>query len=55
MNGAEAATGENEFPAYLRIPTAHEAQQFNLLFGVRREVGVPAFGGHNAIASSVPH
>src|SRR2546425_1211169 len=44
MNGAEAAAGENEFPAYLRIAAAHEAQEFDLLLGVRGEVGVPAFG-----------
>src|SRR6266851_3972478 len=35
VNGAEAATGENEFPAYLRIAAAHEAQQFDLLLDVR--------------------
>src|SRR5216684_2252669 len=55
VNGAEAATGENEFPAYLRIAAAHEAQQFDLLLGVRGEVGVAAFGRHNAVAAAVPY
>src|SRR6266403_336530 len=55
VEGAEAATGENEFPAYLRIAAAHEAQQFNLLLGMRREIRVPAFGWHNAIAAAIPH
>ncbi len=54
MNGAEAAAGENEFPAHLRIAAAHEAQQFDLLLGVGREVGMPAFGRHDAIAATVP-
>src|SRR6266481_5184015 len=55
VNGAEAATGENEFPAHLRIAAAHEAQQFDLLLGVRGEVGVAAFGRHNAVAAAVPY
>src|SRR5712692_9511849 len=54
VNGAEAATGKNEFPAYLRIAAAHEAQEFDLLLGVRGEVGVAAFGRHNAVAAAVP-
>src|SRR6266403_5627051 len=55
VSGAEAAARENEFPTYLRIAAAHEAQQFDLLLGVRSEVGMPAFGRHNAIATAIPH
>src|ERR1700704_536274 len=55
VNGAEAAAGENEFPAYLRIAAAHEAQEFDLLFGVRSEVRMAAFGRHNTVAPSIPH
>jgi len=55
MEGAEAAAGENELPAYLRIAATHEAQQLDLLLGVRREIGMPAFGGHHAVAATVPH
>src|SRR6266550_1841917 len=55
VNGAEAAARENEFPTYLRIAAAHEAQQFDLLLGVRSEVGMSAFGRHNAIATAIPH
>ena len=55
MNGTEAAAGQNEFPAYLRIAAAHEAEEFDLLLGVRGEVGMPAFGRHNAVAAAIPH
>src|SRR5712692_2225214 len=55
VKGAEAAAGENELPAYLRIAAAHEAQQFDLLLGVRRKIGVAAFGGHHAVMAAVPN
>ena len=45
---AKAAAGKNQFPAHLRVAPAHEAQQFDLQFGVRRKIGVAAFGGHDA-------
>src|SRR5713101_5122149 len=54
VKGAEAAAGENKFPAYLRIAAAHEAQEFDLLLGVRSEIGMPAFGGDHAVAAAVP-
>ena len=38
VNGAEAAAGKNQLEADLRITTAHEAEQFDLLFGVGREI-----------------
>src|SRR5438046_2558197 len=55
VNGAEAAAGENQFPAYLGIAAAHEPKQFDLLLGVRREIGMAAFGRHDAVAATVPH
>src|SRR5712692_2220969 len=55
VNGAEAAAGENELPANLRIAAAHEAQEFDLLLGVRGEVGMAAFGGNNAVTAAVPN
>src|SRR6266446_4240000 len=55
VNSAEAAAGENEFPTHLRIAAAHEAQEFDLLLGVRREIGMPAFGRHNAVTAAIPH
>ena len=55
VNGAETAAGEDEFPTDLRIAAAHEAKEFDLLLGVRREIGMAAFGRHNAVASAVPN
>src|SRR4030095_4610890 len=49
VDGAEDATGEEELKAGLRIAAAHEAKQLDLLFGMRRKVGVAAFGGNNAV------
>ena len=54
MKGAEAAAGKNEFPTDLRIATAHEAEKFDLLLGVRSEIGMASFGGHDAVAPAVP-
>src|SRR5260370_3469858 len=54
VNGAEAAAGENELPTDLRVAAAHEAQEFDLLLGVRGEIGMAAFGGHDAVAATVP-
>src|SRR5262245_8271714 len=54
MNREEAAAGKNQLKADLRIPAPHEAQQFDLLFGVRREVGVATFGRYDAIAAAIP-
>src|SRR5215470_14629623 len=55
MNGTEAAPRENKLPAHLRVTAAHEAEQLNLLLGVRSEIGVPALGRHHAVAAGVPH
>jgi len=55
MNGAEAAAGQNEFPTDLRITPAHVTEQFDLLLGMRREIRMAAFGGHNAVAGAVPN
>src|SRR5437879_12092865 len=55
VNGAEAAAGKNEFPTDLRIAAAHEAKEFDLLAGVRGEIGMAAFRGHNAVAATIPH
>ena len=52
---AEAAPGKDQFPGDMRGPLAHEAQQFNLLLGVRREVAVSSLAGRHAIARAVPH
>ncbi len=54
MNSAEAAAGENELPTDLRIAATHKAQEFDLLFSVRGEVGMAAFGRHNAVTAAVP-
>src|SRR5258705_13205774 len=54
MKGAEAAPGKYEFPANLRIAAAHEAEEFDLLLGVRSEIGMASFGGHDAVAPAVP-
>src|SRR5713101_2448451 len=54
MKGAEAAAGKNEFPADLRIATAHEAQQFDLLLGVRSKIRMSPFGRHDAVTPPVP-
>src|SRR5882724_1960067 len=54
MKGAEAAARKNEFPADLRIAAAHKAEEFDLLLGVRSEIGMASFGGHNAVAPAVP-
>src|SRR5882724_5339471 len=54
MKSAEAAPGKNEFPADLRIAAAHEAEEFDLLLGVRSEIGMASFGGHDAVAPAVP-
>src|SRR6266403_1957797 len=54
MKGAEAAAGKNEFPTDLRIAAAHEAEEFDLLLGVRSEIGMASFGGHHAVAPTVP-
>src|SRR5260221_7582617 len=43
VQGAEAAARENQFPADLGVAAAHESEQFDLLFGVRSEIGVAAF------------
>src|SRR5271157_6095044 len=55
VNRAEAAAAQNDLPTDLRIATAHEAEELDLLFGVRREIRMPAFGRHNAVARSVPN
>src|SRR5438445_11385908 len=54
VNGAEAAAGENELPAHLRIAAAHEAQELDLLLGVRGKIGMAALRRDNAVASTVP-
>src|SRR6266700_5819073 len=53
MKGAEAAAGKNELPANLRIAATHEAEEFDLLLGVRREIGMATFRRHNAIATTI--
>src|SRR5712691_3693647 len=55
MKGAEAAAGKNELPANLRIAATHEAEEFDLLLGVRREIGMATFRRHNAVAGTVPN
>src|SRR5258708_2843376 len=55
MKGAEAAAGKNELPANLRIAATHEAEEFDLLLGVRREIGMATFRRHNAIATTIPN
>jgi len=55
VDGAEAAAGENQFKADLRIAAAHETKQFDLLFSVRSEIGVTTFGSANLIAGAIPH
>ena len=55
VDGTKAASGENQFPTDLRIAAAHEAQEFDLLLGVRRKIGMAAFGRHNAVAAAIPH
>ncbi len=55
VDGAEATAGENQFETDLRIAAAHETEQFNLLFGVRSEIGVAAFGSADLIAGAIPH
>jgi hypothetical protein len=54
VNGEEAAAGKNQFKADLRCAAAHETKQFNLLFGVRSEIGVAAFGGADLVAGAIP-
>src|SRR5262249_16272065 len=54
VNGKKAAAGKNQLITDLRIAAEHEAQQFDLLLGVRRKVGVAAFGRHHAVARAVP-
>lgn len=54
VQGAEAAAGEDELPAHLRITAAHEAEKLDLLFGVGREIGVAALGRDDAVALAVP-
>jgi len=54
VKGAEAPAGENEFATNLGIAAAHEAQELDLLLGVRREIRMPAFGRHNAVTAAVP-
>ena len=54
VDGAEAAAGKNQLKTYLRGAAAHETKQFNLLFGVRGEIGVAAFGGADLIAGAIP-
>ena len=54
VQGAEAAAGKNQLPTDLRIAAAHEAQQFDLLFGVRRKIGMAAFGGNHADSARRP-
>jgi len=45
VQGTKTAAGENEFPAYLRVTALHEAQQFDLLLGARREIEWPPSEG----------
>ena len=39
----------------MRIAPAHEAKQFDLLFSVRRKIGMAAFGSANAITPAIPN
>jgi hypothetical protein len=55
MDGAKTAAREDKFPTDLRIATAHEAEKFDLLLGVRGEIGVAPLGRDNVIAASVPY
>jgi hypothetical protein len=43
VKGAETTAGENQLPTDLRIAAAHKAEKFDLLFGVRSEIGVATF------------
>ncbi len=54
MNGAEAATRQNQFPTDLRVAVAHEFQKLNLLGSARGEIRMPALGGHHAITRVIP-
>src|SRR5271156_4315260 len=52
---AETAAAQNDLPADLRIATAHEAEEFDLLFSVRRKIGMSAFGRHNTVTGAIPN
>src|SRR5580704_5932312 len=52
---AESAARKNQFPTDLRIPPAHEPQQLNLLFRVRRKIGMTSLRRRNAIALTIPN
>jgi hypothetical protein len=54
VDGAKAAAGKNQLKTHLRSAAAHETKQFNLLFGVRSEIGVATFGGADLIAGAIP-
>ena len=54
MDGEKAAAGKNQLKTDLRSAAAHETKQFNLLFGVRSEIGVAAFGCADLIAGAIP-
>src|ERR1700736_5583693 len=57
MQSGKAAPCFSQFPTYLRVAAAHKAQKFDLQFGVRREVGMAALGGHYLVAIFIfiPH
>src|ERR1051326_8731039 len=55
VKGAETAAGQNQLPTDLRVATAHEAKQFDLLLGVRRKIGVTALGCAHAITIAIPN
>src|ERR1700693_2210321 len=54
MQRPKTAPGKNQFPTDLRVAAAHETQQFNLLVGARRKIGVTTFGRNDLIASAFP-
>src|SRR5262249_42265107 len=51
---AEAPPRENQIPTSLKIATAHEAKQFDLLLDMKRKIGMAPFGKHNAITARIP-
>src|SRR5215470_10035203 len=54
VKGAESASRKDQLPTDLRIATAHEAKQLNLLLGMRRKIGMAAFGRHDTVAAGIP-
>src|SRR5439155_2236221 len=54
VEGTETAAGKNQLPTDLWIAATHKTEKLDLLFSVRREIGVAAFGSADAVARAVP-